>query len=146
MPVNEYKQLFDYRDLSTSGFEAMDYLEVFNIARQRPRMLGLDDSFLAATAFVAGCDAGNSWRLLDGFSEWLATNLEDGANLSWQALVIRHALPNFPQKYPAEPLGDEENVAAVEALFSLLAEFWDTREKDGLAEIFSRFSEVFGGR
>ncbi|WP_415940254.1 hypothetical protein [Streptomyces sp. 039-1] len=123
----------------------MDYQEIFVLARERPRMLGLDGSFMAAAAFVTGCDAGNSWRLLDGFSEWLSTELGDGANLSWQALVIRHALPNGPWKSPTDPLEGGDNSAAVEALFRLLGEFWDTRQKNGLAGIFAQYSDAFGG-
>ncbi|MGW7140666.1 hypothetical protein [Streptomyces xanthophaeus] len=124
----------------------MDYQEVFSLAHERPRMLGLDGSYVAAAAFVNGCDAGNSWRLLDGFSEWLAVELGDGANLSWQALVVRHALPNGLWKSPADPLGHEDNLAAVSTLFRLLGEFWGIRQRDGLAGIFSRYAEVFIGQ
>lgn len=124
----------------------MDYQEIFGIAYERPRMLGLDGSYVAAAAFVTGCDAGNSWRLLDGFSEWLAVELGEGANLSWQALVLRHALPNGPWKSPAEPLGSDDNSKVVSTLFRLLNEFWDARESDGLAAIFSGYAEVFSGQ
>jgi hypothetical protein len=123
----------------------MDYLDIFKMARERPRMLGLDGSFVAASAFVAGCDAGNSWRLLDGFSEWLATKLRDGANLSWQALVIRHAARNGVVKSSAGISDSDENSAVVDVLFDLLAEFWNERQKVGLAEIFMKNAEVFDG-
>ncbi|UWS71482.1 hypothetical protein [Streptomyces noursei] len=122
----------------------MDYQDIFSLARERPRMLGLDGSFVTAAAFVGGCDAGNSWRLLDGFSEWLAVELGDGANLSWQALVIRHALPDGPRRSPSGPLDGEDNSMAVETLFRLLEEFWDIRERDGLSVIFARHSDAFG--
>ncbi|WP_086668476.1 hypothetical protein [Lentzea kentuckyensis] len=123
----------------------MDYLDIFKMARERPRMLGLDGSFAAASAFVAGCDAGNSWRLLDGFSEWLAMNLGDGVNLSWQALVVRHAALGERVKSPGDISGNEENSAAVEVLFDLLVEFWNVRQEIGLAEIFAKHAEIFGG-
>ncbi|GAA3688223.1 hypothetical protein GCM10022267_88710 [Lentzea roselyniae] len=123
----------------------MDYVETFRMARDRPRMLGLDGSFVAAAAFVNGCDAGNSWRLLDGFGEWLAAGLGDGANLSWQALVVRHSLPGGSPNSPAElVLGEQENSVVVARLFELLEEFWDVRQKRGLAEIFAQYTKVFG--
>lgn len=122
----------------------MDYVEIFRMARDRPGMLGLDGSFVAAAAFVNGCDAGNSWRLLDGFGEWLATGLGDGANLSWQALVVRRSLLGGSPNSPAELVGEQENSVAVARLFELLEEFWDVRRKRGLAEIFAQYSKVFG--
>ncbi|SMD25207.1 hypothetical protein [Lentzea albidocapillata] len=122
----------------------MDYLEIFKMARDRPRMLGLDGSFVAAAAFVNGCDAGNSWRLLDGFREWLATGLGDGANLSWQALVVRHSLSGGSPNSPAELVGEGENSVAVARLFELLEEFWEVRQKRSLAGIFAQYTKVFG--
>ncbi|WP_433183569.1 hypothetical protein [Actinoallomurus sp. CA-150999] len=124
----------------------MDYEEVFSLAHERPRMLGLDGSYAAAAAFVNGCDAGNAWRLLDGFSEWLAVELGEGANLSWQALVIRHAVSVGRWRSPSARLSDAENSVAVDTLFRLLREFLNVRNKDGLAKIFVRYSALFGDR
>lgn len=122
----------------------MDYKEVFALACERPKMFGLDGSYVAAAAFVNGCDAGNDWRLLAGFREWLAVELQDGRNLSWQALVIRHAFPSGPWKSPTELLGNDDNSTAVGTLFRLLGEFWDFRQGSGLSEIFLRYFGVFG--
>ncbi|MFB9832677.1 hypothetical protein ACFFNX_10810 [Actinoallomurus acaciae] len=121
----------------------MDYRELFRQAFRRPMMFGLDGSFAGATAFVNGCDAGNAWRLLDGFSEWLAVGLGHGQNLSWQALILRHALPDGPWGSPIAKLDNRRNGLAVNALFDLLNEFLEFRDENGLAVIFARYFEMF---
>ncbi|MFD9219524.1 hypothetical protein ACFWDI_05725 [Streptomyces sp. NPDC060064] len=105
----------------------MDFQELFRTARERPKMLGLDGSYVTVAAFVNGCDAGNSWRLLDGFAEWLAAELGEGTNLSWQALILRYALPNGPRPSPTSPLSARDNSRAVETLFRLLDEYLDIK-------------------
>lgn len=105
-------------------------------------MLGLDGSFMAAAAFVCGCDAGNSFRLLDGFREWLASKIGDGANLSWQSLVLRCAFPS--DRFSAGvPRDEDEEAIATETLFELIEEFFEIRQNDGLMNIFIEYAARF---
>lgn len=124
----------------------MNYKEVFDAARRRPGMLGLDGSYVAASAFIAGCDAGNAWRLLDGFKEWLASELGEGRNLTWQALVLRHSLVGGSDQGLSRLSQGEADVVAVETLFRLLEEFWTARDASGLGWIFARYESIFEDR
>ena len=65
----------------------MDYPNLFTQIHRRPGMFGLDGSYGQYCAFINGLDAGNDWRLLTGFREWLVTRLEKGDNLGWPGLV-----------------------------------------------------------
>jgi len=100
--------------------------------RRDPARHGLDGTFVTATAYILGLDAGTSWHMLTGFQEWLVVRLGRGHNMNWTALV-RHLAPGGW----IHPLTPRAETDAVITLYRLLSEFLDTRElPDGLARIF----------
>jgi hypothetical protein len=141
----------------------MNYRELFDAIHKRPDMYGLDGTYTQYQIFLYGCDATTSWSLLAGFNEWLRMRLGRESNLSWSGLVKWLAFPEyrqviteslfgdeddsfvserlvFPQGSSFNALSDYDNAVAVEALFRLLSEFLEMREKPrGLEKIFSQY-------
>ena len=121
----------------------MDYEDLFTNIRRRPEMFGLDGSFQGFCAFLLGIDYGNDRKFLVGFREMLAVRLGAGANLSWPALVLRVAFPERDSVERDRLADPEANRAAVDALFTLLAEFRTrTTDQDGLLRIFDAYQAL----
>jgi hypothetical protein len=102
-------------------------------------MYGLDGSYRCFTAFVSGCDAGNSRCLLIGFREWLITKVGEGDNLIWESLVLRLTFPEKDRSPQVSSLSSEENALASATCFRLLDEFFQEREQVGNAKIFDNY-------
>ena len=140
----------------------MDYRQLFEAVRRRPRMYIMDERFATFAAFVRGCEAGNDGQLLAGFREWLVVRRGGGRNLAWEALVL-HEAGLRPQDLRAPeggpdgradggPGGSAEggpeggsgrNALAVATLGRLLDEFLRLRaERGALERIFRDYLEV----
>lgn len=101
---------------------------MFADVRRRPGNYGLDGTFREASAFVNGCDAGNSWGLLIGFREWLALKLGCEANLTWAGLILKLANVDASLRPSVSNLSATEDERAVEVLFAELDEFLSARK------------------
>jgi hypothetical protein len=115
---------------------------LFERVRQQPGMYLLQDTYAATAAFVQGYDAAYEGGLLAGFREWLVVRLMTGSNLSWSALVLHAAFPDMqsPQDGLRTRPGAER--LAIDALFSLLAEFDEIRKRhDGLKNVFVAYEK-----
>ncbi|MYW05608.1 hypothetical protein [Streptomyces sp. SID3343] len=118
----------------------VDYPKLFDAAREDPEGLGIEVSYQAATAFLVGCNAGNSGHLLDGFREWLSMKLGYVSEGAWPELVLRIAF-TFPEdgrvsiseRLDPDPDAD---AAARAKLFELIGDFWEIRGPRGLPDIF----------
>ncbi|MFB7241299.1 hypothetical protein CW362_17045 [Streptomyces populi] len=78
-------------------------------------------NFESVTGFLSGYDVATAGDLLNGFQEWLATELGFGRNLNWVALVLNFA---FPEGRPTEPWSPEDDQHAVDQLLKLLDEYF----------------------
>lgn len=118
----------------------MEYRALFAEIHQRPGLYGLDGSYAQFCVFIDGVNAGNDWRLLDGFREWLITRLGAGNNLVWRSLVLHLAFPGADAA-GRDVSGDaERDRAATGTLFVLLDEFLDRSQRsNGLAEIYDEY-------
>lgn len=97
--------------------------------------------FDMATALLVGFDLANFGGVLIGFREWLIVKLGYGNNLSWRLLILCVVFPDAenPRQQLHQPRAQDR---AVEALFSLLEEFWEEKEApNGLRRIFLRYQE-----
>lgn len=96
-------------------------------------------TYLEASAFVLGCDAGNDFTLLSGFHEWLAVRLNGYENLHWSAQVLQAAFPE--RAVAAEDIvgSPEMNRKAIDSLVDLLVDFFRERESNGLPSIFEQY-------
>jgi hypothetical protein len=119
----------------------VDYPRLFELVSANPKGFGVDETYQSVSAFLNGCDAGNSWQLLNGFREWLVMELGYGSNLPWKGLVLKIALTDqerIPVFDALEPHADE--IARVK-LFELLEKFWRFRESRGLEQIYFDYRE-----
>jgi hypothetical protein len=118
----------------------VDYRTLFAEISRRPGLYGLDGSFDQFRAFVSGADAGNDWRFLTGFREWLIVRLGYGNNLTWPGLVLRLAFPEDQPDLRNRLKDPDRNRIACETLFRLLDEFLARRAAhDEPAAIFDEF-------
>ncbi|WP_157978990.1 MULTISPECIES: hypothetical protein [Nocardia] len=118
----------------------MDYRQLFVEISKRPGIYGLDGSFGQFVAFLNGVDAGNDWRLLTGFREWLVVRLGDGNNLVWSGLVLHLAFPSQQSGWRELVADPQDNRIAVDMLFGLLDEFLTRRTEHGeLVRIFDEY-------
>ncbi|WP_326834182.1 hypothetical protein VSH64_04530 [Amycolatopsis rhabdoformis] len=117
----------------------MDYRKLFADLHQRPGLYGLDGSYHDYCTFLSGVDAGNDGGLLTGFREALVPRVGAGDNLTWRSLVLHLAFPGRTSGWREEAAG-EGRQAAVDLLFSLLADFLDRRDTHGgTAAIFDGY-------
>lgn len=87
--------------------------------------------------FITGYDAATSYFLLEGFREWLIVQLGEESSLAWPGLVEMVVERDAPPHLHSDT---DYNALKVEALFRLLDEFLELREKrNGLAKIFSDY-------
>jgi hypothetical protein len=114
----------------------VDYPKLFEAARENPEGLGIEPSYQAVTAFLIGCNAGNSGHLLDGFREWLSMELGYGSEYAWPELVLRITFPEGGRISTSERLDPDSDAAARAKLFELIGNFWEIRGPRGLPEIF----------
>lgn len=117
----------------------MDYPKLFAEIHKRPGLYGLDGSYRDYCTFLLGVDAGNDGTLLTGFTELLVPRVGSGNNLTWPSLVLHLAFPERTSGWHEEAAGAGRD-AAVDLLFSLLAEFFERRiASGGTAEIFDEY-------
>jgi len=114
---------------------------VFAGVRKRPDMYLPSATFDAAVSFVLGYDAAVSGGFLLGFREWLVTELNEGNNLSWPALVGQLIQRRLRASAPAGgPLAPHEQHAAIENLFGTIESFLEQRNQAGGARrIFAAY-------
>ncbi|MEU8222520.1 hypothetical protein [Kribbella sp. NPDC048915] len=88
-------------------------------------MFGIDGSFRTYTAFLRGYQyAFDHPTWLDEFHSWLVGSLGTGANLGWEALILRIAFPDDPEKWRyLAPLSVAEDGAVCRTLFDRLRAF-----------------------
>ncbi|GAA3831905.1 hypothetical protein GCM10022226_61330 [Sphaerisporangium flaviroseum] len=102
--------------------------EIVPLLRKYPGMFGLDNTFSSMAAFLRGFDVGTDHQALDGFCEMLADKIGDGANMSWEYLVLRLAFPDNSQLWDKNRSRENnEEGLANDLLFDLLHEFIDSR-------------------
>jgi hypothetical protein len=100
-------------------------------------------TYEAAASFVLGYDTAVNGGLLFAFREWLITQLRDGNNLGWPALVLelikqRALVPASDEKSHA--IDDER--AALDGLFSIIETFLEERSQVGGARrIFAAYEK-----
>jgi hypothetical protein len=117
----------------------VDYPKLFSEIHQRPGMYGLDGSYHDYCTYLLGLDMGNDRQLLVGFTELLVPRVGGGSNLTWTSLVLHLAFPGRSSGWAIEAAGDGKKVA-VDLLFTLLDEFFETRSKHGgTLAIFDRY-------
>jgi hypothetical protein len=97
-------------------------------------MLGMDDSYGQACAFVQGVNVGSDWALLPVFREWLVMRLGFGNNLGWQTLVLRLTFPSPGHKLRELLDNPQNNRKAVDNLFRLLEEYLDLQKHPGAVD------------
>ena len=114
-----------------------DTLEHF---RNKTAMYVNPVNYSTVTAFVEGYNFGDDSRPLRGFREWLVMQVEVGHNFHWPKLVLCQAFPHneTPWKMPTTP---EANAEAIDAMFRLLAEFFDVLNENGLQSILDSHVE-----
>ena len=86
-------------------------------------------TYLAALAYVSGCDAATNYRLLDGFEEWLGE-----PSIAWWSTIASKRFPGLREdgrRY--SNLTDNENAALIGDLFDVLARFLDEKRAVRLA-------------
>ncbi|MGI5531647.1 hypothetical protein ACQEVX_30980 [Streptomyces syringium] len=105
---------------------AMDYRRLFADVHRRPDSYVMSGSFRESVAFINGCDAGNSWGLLIGFPEWLASKLGCEANLAWPALIANLA-GTPPRSLFSGETPEADEARAVEVLFAEVDAFLAAR-------------------
>jgi len=117
----------------------VDYPKLFDEIRRRPGIYGLDGGYRGYCTFLLGLDFGNDGTLLTGFREMLVPRAGSGDNLVWSSLVLHLAFPGRTSGWHAEAVGAGRG-AAVDLLFSLLAEFLERRSaQGGTAAIFDEY-------
>lgn len=96
--------------------------ELLRKVRQRPGMYGVGNNLREIHAFIHGLDAGTSYRLLDGFREFLILKTGGGENLGWPSLVNLLVIGASEHRSRSPESPDEEQMV-LDATFELLDEF-----------------------
>lgn len=78
-----------------------------------------DLGFDRLVAFLVGLDIGDSYRLLDGFREYLLLRLGEESSVWWPGLAIKASAPHALLR-PSSP---DDDRAAVDGILRLLDEF-----------------------
>lgn len=108
---------------------------------QRPGMYIGRTSLRGVTSFLDGyhCAARRYGRVgLSGFREWLITNHQVGANLTWWAQIEQIALPDREFLTDLTP---EHEAHILEVLFELLDRFLIERDNETSCIRFSRVQD-----
>ena len=119
----------------------MSFPPIFAQIRKRPEMYLPAATYEAAVSFVLGYDTAVSGGLLLGFREWLITQLDDGNNLWWPALVLLVIEQPAIMSVSGEksPTADEQR-AALEGLFNTIETFSRERsQRGGIRRIFAAY-------
>jgi hypothetical protein len=123
------------------------YRELFTHVRDRPGMyLQGGDRYDVVTAFILGCDMGNSGGLLRGFEEWLLQRRGGPRNVHWSGLVVSIAFSEDDKEPPLiQNFDADQHRRAVATLWELGDQF--LRESGTLLQTreiyagFERWSE-----
>jgi hypothetical protein len=116
----------------------MTFPPIFAELRKRPGMYLPAVTYEAAVSFVAGYDAALNGGLLWAFHEWLVTQVREGANRSWPALVRELIERSRRQSGPGEGSHTtDDHEAAIDGLLSTIETFLHERSQvDGARRIF----------
>lgn len=83
-------------------------------------------TYLATCSFIAGYRWGSGDESLDSFRSWLVSRGRARPELGWPWLVLSEIYPTDRLPDIAN-LNDEQNQQAVEVLFALLEEFFESQ-------------------
>ncbi|MFD3437253.1 hypothetical protein ACFWU3_07085 [Streptomyces sp. NPDC058685] len=105
----------------------------------RPGMYGLNGTYHPTAMLLMGFDLARDGALLRGFREWLTVRKGEPSSLVWYALVFQEALPGVSLLNWGR-LEPEQDLRAVDHLFSLVLEFLDVRDDaDVLARMYMEY-------
>ncbi|MEU9186122.1 hypothetical protein AB0D14_16545 [Streptomyces sp. NPDC048484] len=103
------------------------YIEFVEQIRDRPGLYGLNGTYHPTVMLLLGFDLARDGDLLRGFREWLVVCKGECSSLMWYAFVFQEALPGVSLRNWGR-LEPEQDLHAVDVLFSLVLEFLQERD------------------